>query len=153
MGGGIVAMKAVIICLSILSPALALSGGIQGGLASPNDLGFYAGGHLDPTYIVPNLLLHLPAEIMVVNNFTDFSVGAQARYCFTGQIGFFAGGGLRLHISQHDSHHDGGESHSGLGLDITGGYTFGGRGFRFSPELTLMAFEVDSINVGCAFTF
>jgi hypothetical protein len=147
-------MKSVIICLSLLGPALALSGGIQGGVASPNDLGLYLGGHLDPAYIVPNLLLHLPAEIMIVDKYSDISVGAQARYCFMGREGWFAGGGLRIHISQHDTHngfHD--ESHSGLGMDFVGGYTFGTPGVRISPELTIMAFEVTSFNVGCAFTF
>ncbi len=45
------------------------------------------------------------------------------------------------------------ETHSGLGLDITGGYTFGGNGVRISPELTIMAFGISSLNIGCAFTF
>ncbi len=97
-------MKIAIIILTLLSSSWALSGGVQGGLASPGELGLYAGGHLDPTYIVPNLLLHLPAEIMIVGGFQDFSVGAQARYCFTGKIGWFAGGGLRVHISQTRIH-------------------------------------------------
>jgi len=147
-------MKSVLISLTLLGSAMAISGGVQGGLASPGELGFYAGGHLDPTDIVPNLLLHLPAEIMIVNNYTDFSVGAQARYCFTSRIGWFAGGGLRVHISQYDTHHGfHDENHSGLGLDLVGGYTFDARGFKVSPELTIMAFEVESINIGCAFTF
>ena len=141
----------LVLCLS--SAWGVVSGGVQGGLASPNenDLGFYAGGHLDPLDIVPNLLLHLPAEVMMAGHFTDISAGAQVRYCFTGKIGFFAGGGLRVHFWQPDN--ASGNGHSGLGMDIVGGYTFDATGCRISPELTFMAFEVDSINLGCGFTF
>jgi hypothetical protein len=150
-------MKTILMGIILAGSVFAISGGVQGGLASPGELGLYAGGHLDPTYIVPNLLLHLPAEVMIVGDFTDISVGAQARYCFTGKVGWFAGGGLRVHISQHAFHNRfndfNEESHSGLGLDITGGYYFGGNGVRISPELTIMAFEVSSINIGCGFTF
>ena len=143
--------------LLLLCAAWGMNGGVQGGLADPGNLGFYAGGHLDPVNIVPNLLLHLPAEFMMVDNFTDFSAGAQARYCFTGKVGWFAGGGLRVHISQHEIHNRyndfNNDSHTGLGMDLTGGYYFDAKGFRISPELTIMAFEVSSINIGCAFTF
>ncbi len=145
-------MKFILILLCLLSPVFAINGGLQGGLASPGDLGIYVGGHLDPTNIGSFLLLHIPAEVMIVGNYTDFSAGAQLRYCFNGWIGWFAGGGLRVHVSQRDTHSSH-EDHSGLGMDITGGYTFGADGMRISPELTIMAFEVESINIGCAFTF
>jgi hypothetical protein len=151
-------MKSTLIALLLLlCAAWGMNGGVQGGLADPGGLGFYAGGHLDPTEIVPNLLLHLPAEIMIVDNFTDFSAGAQARYCFTGKVGWFAGGGLRVHYSQHTIHNSfndfNSDTHTGLGMDLTGGYYFDAGGFRISPELTIMVIDVQSLNAGVGFTF
>ena len=140
--------------LLLLCAAWGMNGGVQGGLASldGNDLGFYAGGHLDPVNIVPNLLLHLPAEVIMAGHLTDLSAGAQARYCFTGKIGFFAGGGLRVHFWQHDNIGDN-SYNSGLGMDLTGGYYFDAGGFRISPELTFMVIDIQSINAGVGFTF
>jgi len=173
-------MKRVLI-LTVLFSGIAwgLNGGAQGGIISPSnlDLGFYAGGHLNfPDLFTRNLNLYMPGEIWMSGDHhsdhwhvehdvsvTDISVAGQARYHFTGTVGFFAGGGLRIHFIS-ESHkdvdefdhtiHEGDDSFTRLGLDLCGGYSFGGSSVLITPEIGFqVGSHYDALTLGCAFTF
>jgi hypothetical protein len=155
-----------------------IGGGLQGGIISPNnlDMSFYIGGHLNVVEMVPNLVLWLPGEYSFSSHesatyhgntihkkeVSDYSAAAQARYCFTGLVGPFAGGGLRVHIIRE--HHtektqegvmvnDWDDDNTVLGLDLVGGYAFAAGKTLITPEASFQMGGYDSFKLGVDFTF
>jgi hypothetical protein len=155
-----------------------IGGGIQGGVISPDDLdiSYYIGGHLSVVEMVPKLVLWLPGEYWFAGNketqyrsdhilkteVSDYSFAAQARYCFTGLAGPFAGGGLRAHIiNEHHIEkdtdgvvlHDWDDNDTLLGLDLVGGYAFASDSILVTPEASFQIGGQDSFKLGVDFTF
>jgi hypothetical protein len=155
-----------------------IGGGVQGGIISPDDLdmSFYIGGHLNVVEMVPKLILWLPGEYWFASNeemhyawdyvhkvtVTDYSAAAQARYCFNGLVGPFAGGGLRVHIiREHHTEktqegvlvHDWDDNDTLLGLDLVGGYAFETGSTLITPEASFQIGGHDSFKLGVDFTF
>jgi hypothetical protein len=168
----------LILIVAAISGWSLIGGGAQGGIISPDnlDLGFYFGGHLSVVEMVPKLVLWLPGEYWFSSNeethyhsdhtfkaeVSDYSAAAQARYCFTGLAGPFAGGGLRVHIIRE--HHtertqegvivnDWDDNDTLLGLDMVGGYAFDAGGTLITPEASFQIGGYDSFKLGVDFTF
>jgi hypothetical protein len=168
----------VLLMATVVSGWGLIGGGAQGGIISPDDLdlSFYIGGHLSVVEMVPKLVLWLPGEYWFAgseetryhsdNTFkvevSDYSAAAQARYCFTGLTGPFAGGGLRVHII-HEHHiertqegvivNDWDDNDTLLGLDLVGGYAFDAGGTLITPEASFQIGGHDSFKLGVDFTF
>jgi hypothetical protein len=155
-----------------------IGGGLQGGVISPDnlDISFYIGGHLSVVEMLPNLILWLPGEYWFSSHedttyhqntthkkeVSDYSAAAQARYCFSGLAGPFAGGGLRVHIiREHHTErsqdgillHDWDDSDTVLGLDLVGGYAFAVGSTLITPEASFQMGGYDSFKLGVDFTF
>ena len=168
----------VILIVAAISGWGLIGGGAQGGIISPDnlDMGFYIGGHLNVVEMVPKLVLWLPGEYWFASHeetnshwdyvhkveVSDYSAAAQARYCFTGLAGPFAGGGLRVHIiREHHTEktqqgvlvHDWDENDTLLGLDLVGGYAFEAGNMLITPEASFQIGGYDSLKLGVDFTF
>lgn len=165
----------LVACICLCSAA---QFGVQGGLVSPDhlDMGFYVGGHVSfPDLFTNKLNLFIPVEVWMAGddyhnynhhheiNVNDISIAGQARYCFTGLVGPFAGGGLRINminVNVRDEYDDSTVSHewddseTQLGLDLCGGYTFDTSSILITPELTFMlGTDYNTIKLGCNFSF